>query len=111
MMPSSSSGRTAGQNQPRGTPSAAARAHLRLVAGTAVRRPTGDADRNLVWDAVAQLSEQHRAMLSRSYYLGRTTTQIAAELNTDDAAVKNGLHHALHALRATLGSAAGPLVQ
>jgi len=61
-------------------------------------------DGNLVRDAVAHLSDRHRAVIYRSYYLGRTTTQIAAELKTDDDVVKDDLHHALHALRMTLES-------
>lgn len=61
-------------------------------------------DGNLVRNAVAQLSDRHRAVLYRSHYLGRTTTQIAAELGTDEDLVKHELHCALHALRMTLGS-------
>jgi RNA polymerase sigma-70 factor, ECF subfamily len=59
---------------------------------------------NLVRHAVAQLSDRQRAMIYRSYYLGRTTTQIAADLRTNDDIVKDELHHALHALRRTLDS-------
>lgn len=59
-------------------------------------------DGNLVRDAVARLSDWDRALIYRSYYLGRTTTQIAAEFRTDDELVKHDLHCALHALRATL---------
>jgi RNA polymerase sigma-70 factor (ECF subfamily) len=59
-------------------------------------------DGNLVRDAVARLSDWDRALIHRSYYLGRTTTQIAAEFRTDDELVKHDLHCALHALRATL---------
>ncbi len=115
-MPSSSNGRAASQNETRGARSPAGsshrdRAHLRVVAGSAVRRPASDSDPNLVRDAVAQLSEWQRVMIHRSYYLGRTTTQIAAELNTDDEVVKIGLHQALHALRTTLGSAGDRLVE
>lgn len=62
-------------------------------------------DGNRVRDAVAQLSDWHRAMIYRSYYLGRTTAQIAAELMTNDDIIKDELHHALHALRMTLQSA------
>lgn len=61
-----------------------------------------DPDTNLVRHAVAQLSDLHRAMIDRSLYLGRTTTQIAAEFRTNDDAVKHELHNALHALRMTL---------
>lgn len=59
-------------------------------------------DGNLIKDAVAGLSDWDRAVIFRSYYLGRTTTQIAAEFSTDDELVKHDLHHALHALRATI---------
>lgn len=70
-------------------------------------KPDGDQVR----DALAQLSDRHRAMIYRSYYLGRTTTQISAELGTNDDIVKNELHHALRALRMTLcsGGDAPPL--
>lgn len=84
MMPSSSSACTASENPPCGRPSAAA---------------------DLVRDAVGQLSDRHRAMIYQSYYLRRTTRQIAAELSTDDDVIKDELHHALHALRMTLQSA------
>lgn len=59
-------------------------------------------DGALIKDAVAGLSDWDRAVIFRSYYLGRTTTQIAAEFSTDDELVKHDLHHALHALRATV---------
>ena len=51
---------------------------------------------------LAQLSERQRAVIYRSYCLGWTTTQIAAELRTDDGLVKQHLHNALHALRIAL---------
>lgn len=55
-----------------------------------------------VQEAMALLSESQRAMIYRSHYLGRTTTQIAAELGTNGEAVKHELHRALHALRMTV---------
>lgn len=61
-----------------------------------------DSDEYLVRDAVERLSDWDRAVIYRSYYLGRTTTQIAAEFRTDEELVKHDLHRALHALRATL---------
>jgi DNA-directed RNA polymerase specialized sigma24 family protein len=76
-----------------------------------VRRPRTDLawrpqrQAAIVRDAVAQLSDPQRAMIYRSHYLGRTTTQIAAELGTNGDVVKYELHHALHALRMTLQSA------
>jgi RNA polymerase sigma-70 factor (ECF subfamily) len=59
-------------------------------------------DGKLTTEALKGLSEWDRAILYRSYYLRRTTTQIADEFRTDDDIVKQDLHRALHALRATL---------
>jgi DNA-directed RNA polymerase specialized sigma24 family protein len=59
-------------------------------------------DANLVRNAMAQLSDRHRAMIYRAYYLGQTTSQIAAELRINDGLVKHELHRALHALRLNL---------
>jgi DNA-directed RNA polymerase specialized sigma24 family protein len=53
-------------------------------------------------DALAQLSDRHRAVMYLSLYLKLTTAQIAAELETDDRSVKQDLHEALHAVRRTL---------
>jgi hypothetical protein len=63
-------------------------------------RPQQDA--GTVREAMALLSDSQRAMIYRSLYLGRTTTQIAAELGTNGEAVKHELHRALHSLRMTL---------
>jgi RNA polymerase sigma-70 factor (ECF subfamily) len=59
-------------------------------------------DRSLIGDALARLSPQHRAVLRRSYSLGRTTAQIADDLHIADDTVKSRLHHAMRALRLTL---------
>lgn len=56
---------------------------------------------------MAQLSDPQRAMIYSSHYLGWTTTQIAAELGTNDEFIKHELHRALHALRLTLQRAGG----
>ena len=61
---------------------------------------SGSADQ--IKNALARLSSRNRAVIYRSYYLGRTTAQIAAELGTDDDVVKGELHEALCALRAAL---------
>jgi RNA polymerase sigma-70 factor, ECF subfamily len=61
-------------------------------------------DGNLVRDALAHLPDRYRAMIYRSYYLRRTTTEIAAEFSTNEDLVKHELHCALHALRMTLGT-------
>lgn len=58
-------------------------------------------------DALAQLSDRHRAVLYRSLRLGLTTAQIAAELGTDDRSVKQDLHRALRAVRETLQDGSG----
>lgn len=75
---------------------------MRLRTGLA-RRGRGHgaiaAEPDVIRAAVARLSDRQRAMIYRSHYLGRTTAEIAVALNTDDAAVKDELHHALHALR------------
>lgn len=59
-------------------------------------------DRLLLGDALAQLSADHRAVIRRSYYLGRTTAQIAAELQIAEGTVKSRLHYAVRALRLSL---------
>ncbi len=59
-------------------------------------------DRLLIGDAIAQLSEDHRAVIRRSYYLGWSTVQIAADLDIAEGTVKSRLHYAIRALRLTL---------
>jgi DNA-directed RNA polymerase specialized sigma24 family protein len=68
---------------------------------TAPDAPSGE---DLIRDAMAQLSDRHRAVIYRSLCLKRTTSQIAAELRTDDQLIKQDLHHALHALRGALAA-------
>jgi RNA polymerase sigma-70 factor (ECF subfamily) len=55
-----------------------------------------------VADALGHLSAEHAAVIRRSYYLGCTTTQIAAELDIAESTVKSRLHFALRALRHSL---------
>jgi RNA polymerase sigma-70 factor (ECF subfamily) len=59
-------------------------------------------ERLLLGDALAQLSPEHRAVVRRSYYLGWTTAQIAADLEIAEGTVKSRLHYAVRALRLTL---------
>jgi RNA polymerase sigma-70 factor (ECF subfamily) len=59
-------------------------------------------DRLLLGDALAQLSVEHRAVIRRSYYLGWTTAQIAADLQIPEGTVKSRLHYAVRVLRLTL---------
>jgi RNA polymerase sigma-70 factor (ECF subfamily) len=57
------------------------------------------ADRQLIADALAQLSAEHRAVICRSYYEARTTAQIADDLQIAEATVKSRLHYAMRELR------------
>lgn len=59
-------------------------------------------DRLLVADAIAQLSADHRAVIRRSYYQGRTTSHIAADLGIAEDTAKSRLHYALRALQQVL---------
>ena len=59
-------------------------------------------DRLMVRHALTQLSDHHRAVLWRSYYLGWTLARIAEDLQIAEGTVKSTLHHALQALRLTL---------
>ncbi len=62
----------------------------------------GALNRALIGDAMAQLSAEHRAVVGRSYYLGCTTAQIAAELGIAEGTVKSRLHYAMRGLRQAL---------
>lgn len=59
-------------------------------------------ERQLVSAAVAQLPAEYRAVLRRSFYEGRTTKQIANDLQITDSTVKARLHFAVRALRSLL---------
>lgn len=59
-------------------------------------------DRLLIGKAMSQLSAEHRAVIRRSYYLGWTTAQIAADLHIAEGTVKSRLHYAVRALRLAL---------
>ena len=58
--------------------------------------------RQLIGDALAQLSGEHRAVIRRSHYLGWTTAQIPDDLHIAECTVKSRLHLALRAVRLTL---------
>jgi RNA polymerase sigma-70 factor, ECF subfamily len=76
--------------------------------GADIREPLAGKDANTAVDplmvrhALAQLSDRHRAVLWRSYYLGWPLTQIAEDLQIAEGTVKSRLHYALQALRLTL---------
>jgi RNA polymerase sigma-70 factor, ECF subfamily len=59
-------------------------------------------DRLLVGDALTRLSDEHRAVIRRAYFLGWSTAQIAADLDIAEGTVKSRLHYAVRALRLTL---------
>ncbi|WP_193509816.1 sigma-70 family RNA polymerase sigma factor [Cryobacterium sp. BB736] len=59
-------------------------------------------DRWLVADALAGLSEEHRAVVVLSYYRGQSIAQIADALELPQGTVKSRLHYALRALRLAL---------
>lgn len=59
-------------------------------------------DRLLVGDALARLSEDHRAVIRRAYYRGWTTAQIASDLDIAEGTVKSRLHYGVRALRLAL---------
>ena len=58
--------------------------------------------RLLIAAALGQLSAGHRAVISRSYYLGWTTAQIADDLHIAEWFVKARPHFAVRRLRLTL---------
>ena len=59
-------------------------------------------DRMQLAEALTHLPEPHRAVISRSFYLGRTTQQIADDLGIAEGTVKLRLHYALRRLRLIL---------
>ena len=56
----------------------------------------------LVSDALASLSEEHRAVLVHTYYLGRSVAETASQLDVPAGTVKSRMHYALRALRLAL---------
>lgn len=59
-------------------------------------------DRLVLAEAMAQLSDQHRAVIRRSYYQGWTTVQIAEDLQIAEGTVKSRLHYGIRMLRLAL---------
>ena len=59
-------------------------------------------DSLLVADALATLSEDHRAVIVEAYFMGRNTAELALELGIAEGTVKSRLHYGLRALRLTL---------
>ena len=70
-------------------------------------RVTGDDsdalfDAILIQEALATLTEDHRAVIVKAYYGGLSTAQAAAELDIPEGTVKSRLHYGLRALRLAL---------
>jgi RNA polymerase sigma factor (sigma-70 family) len=63
-------------------------------------------DRRLILDALSRLSAGQRAVILRSFYMGWTTTQIAADLNITDNIVKSRLRDAVQTLARSAGRSA-----
>jgi RNA polymerase sigma-70 factor, ECF subfamily len=59
-------------------------------------------DRTVIRQAMAMLSNPHRAVIYRAYYLERTVAQIAAEYHTTETVVRAELHDAMKALQCIL---------
>ncbi len=53
-------------------------------------------------EALAGLSVEHRAVIVRAYYGGRSVAGIAEELGIPEGTVKSRLHYGLRALRLAL---------
>ena len=59
-------------------------------------------DRWLIADAVAGLTEAHRAVVTAAYYEGRSVADIASRLGVPEGTVKSRLHYALRTLKLIL---------
>jgi RNA polymerase sigma-70 factor, ECF subfamily len=55
-------------------------------------------ERQLLSDAMARLSVEHRDVIRRAYYCGLSTEQIAEDLKLPDCEVKCRLHYGLRRL-------------
>lgn len=75
---------------------------------TLPERPTSDdgadavLDAWLVSDALAELSDEHRAVIVHAYYGGRSIAEISRELEIPEGTVKSRLHYGLRAMRLSL---------
>lgn len=89
-----------------------ARVHRELAVGgrvddatehrSAIDRTDAMLDSWLVTDALAQLSDDHRAVILFSYYGRKSIADISALLNVPHGTVKSRLHYGLRALRLAL---------
>ncbi len=56
----------------------------------------------LIEEALASLSYEHRAVIVRAYYGGRSIAEVAHEFDIPEGTVKSRLHYGLRALRLAL---------
>jgi RNA polymerase sigma-70 factor (ECF subfamily) len=56
----------------------------------------------LIEEALASLSFEHRAVIVRAYYGGRSIAEVAEEFEIPEGTVKSRLHYGLRALRLAL---------
>jgi RNA polymerase sigma-70 factor, ECF subfamily len=87
--------------------SRSARRRHEVLLPEAPERETPDAtdalfEAMLVEEALAGLSIEHRGVIVRAYYGGRSVAGIAAELGIPEGTVKSRLHYGLRALRLAL---------
>lgn len=61
-------------------------------------------DNLTVYEAMATLTAEHRAVLVQLHCLGRTVSEAARELGIPEGTVKSRSHHALRAFRRRIGS-------
>ena len=84
----------------------ARRRHENVVADVPERIGADDTDALfealLIEEALAVLSPEHRAVIIRSYYGGRSIAQTAGELDIPEGTVKSRLHYGLRAMRLAL---------
>lgn len=84
----------------------ARRRHEHPVAEVPERATNDDTDRlfdaMLIGDALATVSDEHRAVIVAAYYGGRSVDEIAGELGIPGGTVKSRMHYGLRALRLAL---------
>lgn len=84
----------------------ARRRHENVVADVPEQRRDDDTDALfeaiLIEEALAVLSAEHRAVILRCYYGGRSVAQAARELGIPEGTVKSRLHYGLRAMRLAL---------
>lgn len=56
----------------------------------------------LIADALAQLTPEHREVITRAYYHGESVDELADALRVPHDTVKSRLHHGLRAFRRAL---------